>query len=183
MGYREEVKAARARVNNLEAEVAKLTKKLERKKRASKPATHSKSSLTLTRELAKLKKTSSTRIAELETKLADQPSVARKAIENVKRLRTQAKTLTKRGRELEGLLEAAQRQAAHGKPMPSLIEHNVSAPPLRIVGARPSALLCPSCLASGVNVELAYQALSPLVVEGIEQVVCPRCLYAGYARI
>ena len=167
MAYRDQLKASRARVSNLEAQVVELEGEITKHEhRAAEQAkeTVSWSELQLTREIGRLKKESRAKIDELENQLSEkQPEV--------ERLRRRCEHLEK---------ELARKGDAD---VPSLVEYNRRRPDLDIgggIGAGDAAVHCPQCMQYGDRVKLRHAAI-PLgaMDEELGSVLCPRCAYFG----
>ncbi len=164
MGYRDQLEAARARVSNLEAKVARLESAVTKHKHLAAQRAKGKvssSALSLRQELGKLKKESRKRIDELEKQLSEKQREEDK--------------WRKRCGQLEHELG--------GASLPSLIEHNRSRPELDI-GGHDAPAHCPQCLQHGDRVELRHAPV-PFTAElttELEGVLCPRCAYFGLLR-
>ncbi len=171
MGYRDQLEAARARVSNLQEQVAELEREVATYKGVAVQRAKgrvSSSALSLRREIGKLKKESRKRIDELDKQLDElDKQLSEKQQEEDK--------WRKRCGELE--------QVLGGASLPSLIDHNRSRPVLDI-GGYDAPAQCPQCLQRGERVMLRHAPvpLSSELATELEGVLCPRCAYFGLLR-
>ncbi len=180
MAYRDQLKAAQTRLAQLEVEVLRLEEKLAAK--LSPVASHSQSSLALTRQLAKLKKKTQRRIAELEEAAG---SRAMRRLEKANReLGAKLEKAKVRRRELNAKLSRYEEQFRHA-PTLSWTEHNSRRPAFEVDGTK-AGVLCPICLGAGIRTEVTRtreHTYGALFNRDAARVVCPRCLQMGWMRL
>jgi DNA repair exonuclease SbcCD ATPase subunit len=181
VAYRDQLKAAQTRVAQLEVEVAELESKLTKK--PSPKAKHSRSSLALTRDLAKLKKDSAARIAELEAAGGD--GTVRKLEKRNRKLDDELKKSKLRYQKLKSKLAQAEERLAGDAPVCSLVDHNSQQSAYELHG-KGAGVLCPTCVAAGVRTEMTRpleNVIGALLGSHAVQVVCARCLHVGWMQL
>jgi DNA repair exonuclease SbcCD ATPase subunit len=175
MGYRDELEAANARVEQLQDEIRALHDERERGKKFDRsaeplsPVPGVRNKLLDSRERARA---AEARIAELEAQVARLEGAGNA---DAAALREDLARAEARARRLEEDLARERRLAAPRSTMPTVVERNRGFAPEG--EGKPAGVLCPLCMAVGDRVEMRARPHRFADAE-MPSAFCPRCRYA-----
>src|SRR5262245_58956074 len=151
MSYRDELQAARARIEQLEQQIATMHEEAEHAaRRRELEANKTLPAVPALRDRVRNLREAEARVAEMEAQLAERVRAVEAGPGELERLRGELEQATARIAELERLASAE-------RAMVSITEHNRRLAPSD--SGTPASVLCPMCLALGDRVEMRRSAV------------------------